>query len=52
VVAEGVETQEQFTFLRNEACDQMQGYLLGHPGPIEQYAEMIGRGTKKATAVG
>ena len=43
VVAEGVETQEQMSFLMDEDCDEIQGYLLGRPGPIDDYAELIGR---------
>ena len=43
VVAEGVETEEQSAFLTREACDQVQGYLLGRPRPIEDYAELVGR---------
>ena len=31
VVAEGVETEEQYTFLRHFACDMMQGYLFSKP---------------------
>lgn len=30
-VAEGVETREQFTFLKDKNCDIIQGYLLGKP---------------------
>lgn len=33
VVAEGVETEEQYTFLRHYACDLMQGYLFSKPIP-------------------
>ena len=32
VLAEGVETDVQLRFLRDEGCDQVQGYLLGRPG--------------------
>lgn len=31
VVAEGVETQAQVAFLREHACDEIQGYWLSHP---------------------
>ncbi|MGZ5866288.1 MAG: EAL domain-containing protein [Xanthobacteraceae bacterium] len=43
VVAEGVETELQRDFLANEACDEIQGYLVGRPSPIEQYADLVGR---------
>jgi len=43
LVAEGVETLEQLTFLADEGCDAVQGYLIGKPLPIAQYAEVVGR---------
>ncbi len=43
VVAEGVETKEQLAFLRREDCNEVQGYLLGRPAPIAQYARLTGR---------
>ena len=42
VVAEGVETEAQRTFLGREACEEMQGYLIGRPEPIERYFDLIG----------
>jgi diguanylate cyclase (GGDEF)-like protein/PAS domain S-box-containing protein len=43
IVAEGVETQEQLGFLANEGCDAVQGYFIGKPLPIGQYAALVGR---------
>ena len=43
IVAEGVETQEQLSFLASEGCDQVQGYFFGKPAPIRQYGEWVGR---------
>jgi diguanylate cyclase (GGDEF)-like protein/PAS domain S-box-containing protein len=44
IVAEGVETTEQLAFLSDEGCDAVQGYLIGKPLPIGQYAALVGRG--------
>ncbi len=38
VVAEGVETNSQLAFLREQRCHRFQGYLLGEPMPGEQLA--------------
>jgi predicted signal transduction protein with EAL and GGDEF domain len=43
VVAEGVETKAQLDFLSSEACSEVQGYLLGRPLPIADYAGLVGR---------
>jgi len=36
IIAEGVETQAQLEFLREEGCDEMQGYLIGVPMSAEE----------------
>ena len=41
VLAEGVETQQQLAFLKKEGCEEVQGYLMGRPRPIEEYADWI-----------
>jgi EAL domain-containing protein (putative c-di-GMP-specific phosphodiesterase class I) len=43
VLAEGVETEEQLRFLASEQCSEIQGYFVGRPKPIEEYAEITGR---------
>ncbi len=41
VLAEGVETEQQLAILTQASCDQLQGYLLGRPMPIEHYAAFV-----------
>ncbi len=41
VVVEGVETEAQAEILRRCGCDQMQGYLLSRPLPIENFAATV-----------
>ncbi len=43
VVAEGVELPEQARLLRAAACDELQGYLFGHPMPPEEIGPWIRR---------
>jgi diguanylate cyclase (GGDEF)-like protein/PAS domain S-box-containing protein len=50
-LAEGVETQNQLSFLEQEGCDEVQGYFTGRPHPIEDYAEVVGRKTVTLRAV-
>lgn len=41
VIAEGVETAQQEDFLRQHACDQMQGYYFSKPISAGQFAEFV-----------
>ncbi|HEY0818545.1 MAG TPA: EAL domain-containing protein [Rhizobacter sp.] len=43
VVAEGVETAEQQDFLREQACDEMQGYYFSKPVAPEEFAALLGK---------
>jgi diguanylate cyclase (GGDEF)-like protein len=41
VIAEGVETAEQLTFLRSLGCDQYQGYYCSPPLPAAQFIALL-----------
>ena len=43
VVAEGVETQAQWGFLRDKRGDEAQGYLFARPMPAHEFREFIRR---------
>ena len=40
-VAEGVETEGQFAYLKNIGCDMIQGFLLGKPMPEEEIDKLL-----------
>ncbi|MFZ2405259.1 MAG: EAL domain-containing protein, partial [Methylobacter sp.] len=41
VLAEGVETPEQLTFLQEKGCDMYQGYIKSRPIPAEEFAGLL-----------
>jgi EAL domain-containing protein (putative c-di-GMP-specific phosphodiesterase class I) len=42
-IAEGVETPGQLEFLREQGCDEMQGYFFSKPLPIKQFEVLLKR---------
>jgi len=46
VVAVGVETPEQVSFLRQHECDRTQGFYFGHPLPAEATTELLRGGLR------
>lgn len=44
VIAEGVETEQQLTFLRRHDCDEMQGYLFSKPMPAGEFSQLLKEG--------
>lgn len=41
VIAEGVETRDQFEFLRNQNCDAAQGYYFSRPVSSNKFAQLL-----------
>lgn len=49
VIAEGVETQAQYDFLRENKCDQVQGYLFSRPLPADEIIEVLKNNLQQKT---
>ena len=47
VIAEGVETKEQLDFLRDNGCDEIQGYYYSPPLPVDKIEKLFLDGGKK-----
>ncbi|TAN53255.1 MAG: EAL domain-containing protein [Methylococcaceae bacterium] len=41
VIAEGVETQDQLSYLRDNGCDEIQGYIFSRPAAAEEVTQML-----------
>jgi predicted signal transduction protein with EAL and GGDEF domain len=41
VLAEGVETEEQMSFLRAHGCDEIQGFYFSQPLEADAFAEKV-----------
>ncbi|MES2130617.1 MAG: EAL domain-containing protein [Pseudomonadota bacterium] len=50
VVAEGVETAEQWSFLQRRHCDQVQGYYFSRPLPADDFEHLLRAGASMAPA--
>lgn len=42
-VAEGVETQQQLTYLQAYGCDAVQGFLFSKPMPAKKFEALLKR---------
>lgn len=51
-IAEGIETQEQATFLRAYQCDEGQGYFHSRPLPAEEMGRLLAQGTSSGGRCG
>jgi EAL domain-containing protein (putative c-di-GMP-specific phosphodiesterase class I) len=48
---EGVETQEEFDYLKREGCTEAQGYLFGKARPAKEAAALLAKQAVKLNAV-
>jgi EAL domain-containing protein (putative c-di-GMP-specific phosphodiesterase class I) len=48
VIAKGVETPEQFAFLRAQGCDEGQGYYFNRPMLPAQFEKLLANDTHQS----
>jgi EAL domain-containing protein (putative c-di-GMP-specific phosphodiesterase class I) len=46
VIAEGVESNQQLSYLREQGCDGVQGYLISKPVSADEFIERVWLSTK------
>ena len=51
VIAEGVETLDELSFLRAHQCDEAQGYFFSRPVPPDEFARLLENGIRMPFAV-
>lgn len=51
VVGEGVETERQWEFLKEQGCDQVQGFLFSPPVSAEEFAQFYYTGKQSAQLI-
>jgi EAL domain-containing protein (putative c-di-GMP-specific phosphodiesterase class I) len=54
ITAEGVETQEQFEYIKAQGCDEIQGYYFSRPILADHLADLLQNGanlSKQSTVV-
>jgi len=51
VVAEGVETEMQWQFLRDHGCDECQGYLFSKPLPADDFTGLLHKSSQNSQGV-
>ena len=52
VVAQGIETRDQAEFLRQHACDELQGFYFNRPLPADQFEQLLQAQAAGTTYVG
>ena len=51
VIAEGVETLDELTYLRSCGCDQVQGHIYGRPEPCQAVEQLLRKGMVQPSPV-
>jgi len=49
VIAEGVETEDEFEFLKKEGCDLIQGYLFSKPIPADEFTQLLEKNSRETS---